>query len=105
MFMFNNGYKQNIIDAIQKKLFLNIKYRDKEGGIKEKKVAPYDLFSKSGKDFLLGCSKEYLQNMEGFSKYIDDIEQIVITNESFLGEEVRRTLDYPSRQPNIQRNW
>lgn len=108
--MLEDDFKKKIIHAIQNQIFLNIKYRNANGVKDEKNIAPYDLFTKKGKngiirDFLLGCSVKYLHDMDGFSKYLEDIENITILNSHFSGAEVNRLLKYPKKSPTIKRNW
>ncbi len=107
--MFNNDLEQKIIHAIQNQLMLEIRYRKISGERDSKIVAPYDLFPKTSrdghkKDFLQGCSESHGE-LSGFSAYLDGIESVNVLSRNFSGEDVKRVLSYPNKQPYIERNW
>lgn len=108
--MFGNNFEQEIIEAIQKRLMLEIQYRKVSGEFDEKVIAPYDLYPDEDKEGyqqerLLGCSEESGRLTSGFSTYLENIEQLTVLDRRFLGEDVKEILNFPDKQPYIERNW
>ena len=107
--MSKDDFKEKIIHAIQNQLMLEIRYRKVSREWDKRIIAPYDLFPKRDKNefekyFLQGCS-EKCGELSGFSTYLENIEVVDILDKNFSGEEVKKVLSYPNKQPYISRNW
>lgn len=103
--------KDEIISAIQYQQMLKISFRkETDGDWVTRQVAPYDIYPQSKKgeyfeqDILLGYARgDGLHRSHVVSIYLNNIQHIEPTSETFDGEEIRRLIK-PKHQPNIERN-
>ena len=104
-------YKQQIINAIQKREWLKIIFqREKDEIYVTRIVALYDVFPQEsgkheGEDRLLGYTKAHEDYQPGIiSLYLDNILSVSETREHFNGPTIRRLIN-PKELPQIPRNW
>lgn len=105
-------YKSNIIEAIQNKQMLRIKWKkETTGQYSECDISPYDVFPKSKKDsyrerdILLGVEYEKFGYKDHVANiYLDTIHNVEVLNQCFDGNEVKRIIN-PKLNPVIPRNW
>lgn len=104
--------KDGIISAIQHQYMLRISFRkETNGDWVTRIVAPYDVYKQtksdeySNQDILLGYAQgDSLHRPHVVSIYLNNIQSVELTGESFDGEEIKRLIK-PKHQPNTERNW
>ncbi len=104
-------YKQEIINAIQNREWLNITFqRKRDDNYVNRIIAPYDVFVQEGgeydgEDRLLGYTKAHEDYRPGIiSLYLSEITSINGVRENFDGREIRNLIN-PKKPPQVPRNW
>ena len=111
--MFNKSIKNKIINSIQGKNVIRVRYqKESDNGLVTKKIAPYDICSKTKKDshaerdILIGWEYEEFGHDGHVTKpYLDNFIDIEVLAEKFDSNELKRLANPRNNTPCVTRNW